>query len=438
MKLTIVGGGSVFTPILVDGLRKFREELPVDTVALLDIDRPGVERIAAFTRRVLSEREGPPIHILDTTERQAAIEGSDFIIFTIRVGGLRGRIQDERIPLKYGILGDETTGPGGFSLALRTIPVLLDYARDIERWAPEAWVIPFSNPEGILTEALHRHSALRLVGLCTGPFGLKRGLARYLDVEPARLDLDFIGLTHLGWVRRVCLDGQDILPAILSQVRTRGGENKLYPPGLMDLLDTIPIHWFYALAGYEAPHWYYHRDRVVQRQREAGQTRGEELLGLQADLLPELEHGDLTVEELFKRRGHQVLDEPILSLISALHNDKGEIHIVDVPNGTSLRFFEPEAVLEIPARIDASGAHPLPIPDLAPEVRGLMQMLKAYEELTIRAAVEGSYACALRALLAHPLVMSYDIAVPLLDDILQAHTDYLPQFRQASSGAENR
>jgi 6-phospho-beta-glucosidase len=437
MKLTIVGGGSILTPLLIDGLRKFADEVPVDVVALLDIDRTSVDRIAAFSRRVVDEGGGRPIDILATTDRQSAIEGSDFILFTIRVGGLPARIQDERIPLMHGIVGDETTGPGGFSLALRTIPVLLDYAHDIERWAPRAWVIPFSNPEGILTEALHRHSKIRVIGLCTAPFGLKRGIARFLGMDPARIELEGIGLTHLGWVRRIRVDGQDILPEVIQRVLASGKEDELYPVKLMQLLGTVPGQWFYSLAGYQAPHWYYHRDRVLKRQREAGKTRGEELIGIQASILPELESGHLTVEGLYQRRGHQALDEPILSLISALHNNKDEVHIVDVPNGGAVPFFDPDAVLEMPARIDREGAHPIPVPDLAPEVRGLMQMLKAYEELTIQAAVEGSYASALRALLAHPLVMSYDIARPLLDELLRAHAEYLPQFRGISSGANN-
>ncbi len=425
MKLTIVGGGSIFTPLLLAGLEKFSGELTFSDVALLDIDLPAAERVAAFTRTSLARQAAAPPRILPTTDHQQAIEGSDFIVFTIRVGGLAARIQDEKIPLRHGIFGDETTGPGGFSNALRTIPVMIDYVREIERWAPRAWVIPFTNPEGLLTEAITRHSAVRAIGLCTAAYGLRLGAARLLEAEPERVQADLIGVTHTGWVRGVKLDGQEVLPGLVDRILSREAPGALYPPAVMRALEAYPAHWFYSLLGFEAPHFYYHARRVYERQIAAGQTRGEVLTERQREIQPRLDSPDFTIGELAALRGHQILDEPILALMSALHNDKEEVHIVDIPQQGAVPGFEPEAVLEMPARVDRSGAHPLPTAPLPPEVRGLMQMIKAYEELTIEAALSGSYGLAVRALLAHPLVQSYEIAGPLLDDILQANRPFL-------------
>jgi len=436
VKLTIIGGGSIFTPLLLDGLHRYAQELPVAEVALLDLDLAATERVAAFTRRSLARHDAVLPTIVATREHQQAIEGSDFIVFTIRVGGLAARVQDEKIPLRYGILGDETTGPGGFSNALRTIPVMIDYAREIERWAPQAWVIPFTNPEGLLTEAITRHSAVRAIGLCTAPYGMRMGAARLLGVEPHRVQADLIGVTHTGWVRSVTLDGHEVLPDLVDRILSQEKPGLLYPPRVMRALPAYPAHWFYSLLGIEAPHFYYHARQIFKRQVSADQTRAELLMKRQPELQARLESSDFTVEELAAQRGHQVLDEPILALMSALRNDKDEVHVVDVPQQGTVPGFEPEAVLELPARVDGRGAHPLPSKPLPAEVRGLMQMIKAYEELTVEAAVRGSYALALRALLAHPLVLSYELAAPLLDDILEANRPYLPEGWAGGRGGD--
>jgi 6-phospho-beta-glucosidase len=435
VKLTIIGGGSIFTPLLLDGLHKFAGQLSFDDVALLDIDLAAAERVAAFTRRSLARHDVSAPRILPTSDHQRAIEGSDFVVITIRVGGLPARVQDEKIPLRYGILGDETTGPGGFSNALRTIPVMIDYAREIERCAPHAWVIPFTNPEGLLTEALTRHTGVRAIGLCTAPYGLRMGAALLLGVEPRRVQADLIGVTHTGWVRSITVDGAEVLPRLVDQLLSQASDGSLYPPQVMRALDAYPAHWFYSLLRSEAPHFYYHARRIYERQVAQSQTRAELLIQRQKEIQPRLESADFTVGELATLRGHQIIDEPILALMSALHNDRNEVHVVDVPAGAAVPGFESEAVIELPARINASGAHPLPVERLPAEVRGLMQMIKAYEELTVEAAVRGSYALALRALVAHPLVMSYETAKPLLDDILEANRPYLPARWGTGGGA---
>lgn len=427
MKLTIIGGGSYFTPLLLKGLEKYQEDLHFDRIALLDINANAVEKIGLFCQNLLNERLVYKTEIIATTDQNLAIEGSDFVIFTIRVGGLSARVQDEKIPLKYGVFGDETIGPGGFSNSLRTIPVMLKYAEKIEQLAPHAWVIPFSNPEGILTEALTRNSKVKAIGLCTAPYAFQKELAKYLNVEFSRLRLDFFGLNHVGWVRNIFLDDTNILPQFLEKAEEMKGKKNLYPYQLIKCLDCIPAHWFFNLSGYEYPHWYYHKDQIFKNQIQAGKTRGEVLLS-QMKEFAESDFAHVNIEDLEKKRGHHVLDEPILSLINSLQNGTDEIHIVDIPNKGSIDGFSPEMVIEMPALVGANGAVPLPIRALSPEVRGLMQLIKAYEELTIEAAVKGSYELALRALLANPLSMSFEIVQPLLDDILAANKNLLPDY----------
>jgi len=426
MKLTIIGGGSFFTPLLLKGLAAFRDEFRVEQIALLDINQSNVERIAAYCRKLFDDISLYPVDLIPTTDHQLAIEGSDFIIFTIRVGGLPARVQDEKIPLKYGILGDETIGPGGFANALRTIPVMVDYAREIDLWSPDAWVIPFTNPEGILTEALTRHSRVKAIGLCTAPFGLLSGIARHLGVSRSRIRLDYIGLTHLGWVNGIELDGRNILPEVIhSTIAKKGYSSPYYPADMLTHLKAIPAHWFFTIVGRDYPHWFYHHRDVVEKQRNASLTRAEELITMQQEIAKQ-DFLSIPIKELEEKRRHQVLDEPVLSLISAIQNDKDDIHILDIPSAGCAPGFEPEMVIEMPARVNRSGAAPIAIKEIAPEVRGLMQMLKAYEQLAIEAAVTGSYDAALKALLTHPLVMAYDIAKPLLDDILEANRPFLP------------
>ena len=427
MKLTIIGGGSFFTPLLLKGLKKYADEFEIDTVALLDIDEHGVNTIANYCENLFRELDLYPIKLTACTDHQSAIEGSDFIIFTIRVGGLKARAHDEKIPLKYGIVGDETIGPGGFSNSLRTIPVMVAYAKEIERWAPDAWVIPFTNPEGILTEAISRHSRVRVIGLCTAPYGLVDGIAKHLGVKRSDIRVDFIGLTHIGWVSGIYLNERNILPEIIQKAYDMGLSSASYPIELLRYLKAVPAHWFFSLIRRDYPHWFYHHDKIVKRQKRARMTRAEKLMAMQKDLTSR-DFQSIPIAELEERRGHRVLDDPIFSLVSAIHNNKNQVHIVDIPCGGCVAGFSPEMVLEMPARVGSQGANPIPIPEISPEVRGLMQLLKAYEQLTIEAAVTGSYEAALQALIAHPLVMSYEKAQPLLDEILAVNKAYLPDY----------
>ncbi len=427
MKLTIIGGGSFFTPLLLKGLVNFKEELQVDTISLLDIDRDRVQQIANYCQNLFNEISLYPVKLNASVDHRSAIEGSDFIIFTIRVGGLKARAQDEKIPLKYNVIGDETIGPGGFSNSLRTIPVMIAYAKEIERWAPNAWVIIFTNPEGILTEAIYRYSKVRVIGLCTAPYWLIDGIAKYLGVDRSRIRLDFIGLTHTGWVSGIYLDEKDILQDIIQSSLEKKLSSTSYPIDLLSHLKAVPSHWFFSLLGRDYPHWFYHHEEIVERQKRAHMTRAEELMVIKKDISG-MDFKEIPITELEKKRGHQNIDKPILSLICAIQNNKKQEYILDIPNNGYAPGFSPEMVIEMPAIVDSKGATPIQVTSISPEVRGLMQMLKAYEELTIDAAVTGSYDAALQALIAHPLVMSYKKAKPMLDEILTNNRAFLPNY----------
>jgi len=416
LKLCVIGAGSTYTPELVEGILSRRRELPISRVALMDIDERKLGIVSGLVKRMVAAAGNRP-ELLVTTDREQAIVDSDFVVTQIRVGGLKARIQDEKIPLKFGVVGQETTGPGGFAKALRTIPVMLDIASDIARLAPDAWLINFTNPSGIITEALGRFSDVQVIGLCNSPIGLQRALARQFEAEPGDVILDYFGLNHLSWVRGVRIRGEDVtdraLEAAASWENKREGE-------LIRALRMIP-------SGYL--HYYYFTDDVVKEQQRALKTRGEVVAEVEKELLrmyrdPALTHKPKELE----KRGGAHYSEAAMALISAVHNNKDEWHVVNVVNTGCIVDLPDQAVVEVPAQVNADGAHPLPVGALPLEVRGLVQAVKAYEELTVRAGAEGDRRAALLALTNHPLVPSFRVAEQLLDALLKAHRKYLPQF----------
>lgn len=416
LKLCVIGAGSTYTPELVEGILARREELPVTRLALMDIDREKLEVVSGLVERMIrAAGEGPELTI--TMDRAEAVADSDYVIVQIRVGGLEARIRDEKIPLKFGVIGQETTGPGGFAKALRTIPVMLDIADDISRLAPAAWLINFTNPSGIITEALGRYGDAPVIGLCNSPIGLQRELGKHFGAGPADVVLDYFGLNHLSWVRGVRVRGEDVTERALEAAASAEDERE---GALIRTLRMIP-------SGYLR--YYYFTDEVLEQQVRAAKTRGETVAEVESELLrmyrdPALDHKP---KELEKRGGAHYSDAA-MALISAIHNNRNEWHVVNVVNAGCILDLPDQAVVEVPAQVNADGAHPLPVGELPLEVRGLVQAVKAYEELTVRAATEGDRRAALLALTNHPLVPSFSVAEALLEALLQAHRQYLPQF----------
>ena len=418
LKIAVVGGGSTYTPELVEGFASRAARLPVDELVLLDVDSERLGIVAGLAGRILARR-GWPGRLTPTTDRAAALDGADFVVIQLRVGGQAARLRDETIPPRFGCVGQETTGPGGFAKALRTVPVVLEIAEEAARRAsPGAWLINFTNPVGIVTQAL-LDDGHRALGLCNVAIGFQRRFARHFGVDPDRVALEHVGLNHLSWERALRVDGVDRLPELLERDAAVVAEEVGMPVELIRALGAIPSYYL---------HYYYATADVVAEQR-AGETRAEAVMAIERELL-EL-YRDPALDEkpaLLEQRGGAYYSEAAAQLIASLHDGAGDVQVVDVRNGGALPGLPDAAVVEIPARIDRDGAHARPLARLAPEMRGLVEHARGYEELAVQAAITGDRRTALRALLANPLVPDFRTARELLDALLEANRAQLPRF----------
>lgn len=431
LKVVTIGGGSSYTPELIDGFIKRYAELPVTDYYLLDIEegKEKLEIVGRLAQRMV-QQAGVPMNIHLTLNREEALKDADFVTTQLRVGFLEARITDERIPLKYGVLGQETTGPGGFMKAQRTIPVLLDICRDMEKWCPNAWLINFTNPAGIVTEAITRHSNIKTIGICSGANSMMMDIAKAYDVEKSAVDTRIIGLNHLIFADRIAIHGED---------KTDDFINKLAQGSASNSLKNIPDIGFtarFAQALHMYPisylkYFFLNREMVETAQQDAATkgTRGEQTREIEKRLfeLYQDEHLNHKPKELEKRGGAWYSDTAC-SIISAIYNDKKEIHVVNTVNNGTTPDLPDHVTLETNAVIDKHGAHPVAYGRLPVKIRGLIQSVKAYEELTVEAAVTGDYDTALLALSINPLVPSATIAEQILDEYLDVNQRYLPQY----------
>lgn len=419
VKVAVVGAGSTYTPELVEGFVRRIERFPVDELALLDVNRDRLDVVGGLAGRML-DRAGYGGHLILTTDRDEALEGAGFVIVQLRVGGQAARLSDETIPPRFGCVGQETTGPGGFAKALRTIPVVLELAElTARRGAPGAWFVDFTNPTGMVTQALidEGHRAL---GLCNVAINLQRRFATRFDVQPQRVQLEHVGLNHLSWVRAVMVDGVDRLPALLETDLPELSRETDMPSELIRALGAVPSYYL---------RYYYLTREIVEEQRR-GRTRAEEVMEIEARLLEMYRDPNLTEKpELLERRGGAYYSEAAAELVASLAAGTGDVQVVNVRNAGAIPNLPLDDVVEVAATIDAEGAHPLPVAPLSEEMLGLVQHAKAYERLTIRAATSGDRVLALRALLSNPLVPDYPTASGLLTAILDANRDHLPRFR---------
>ncbi len=417
LKVCVIGGGSTYTPELIDGIIGLGRSLPIEEVALMDVDERRLETLGALAERMVAVSRCE-IAVRTTCDRLDALCDADYVVTQIRVGGMKARIQDERIPLRHGVIGQETTGPGGFANALRTIPVMLDIAADMTRVAPRARLINFTNPSGIVTEALAKHSEVEPIGLCNGPIGAQRAIAQMLDTDPERIQMDWVGLNHLSWVRGVTLDGREIIGDVIERAISSGLVSQ-FAPALLRGLGMLPSYYL---------DYYYNTNRVLSAQQAATRTRGDEVLEIERRLLDSYADPALVTKpaELGKRGG-AYYSTAAVSLIRALEGEDG-IHIVNVPNGGAIAGLPSNVAVEVPCAIESGTVRPLPCSPLPVTIRGLVQVVKSYEELTIQASVKGDEVAAVLALNAHPLVPSYDTAQKIWEDIKRIHARYLPQF----------
>lgn len=417
-RMTVVGGGSTYTPELVDGLARHATALDLDELVLVDPDGDRLRVVGGMAERML-RRAGWSGRLSVTADLDAGVDGASAVLVQLRIGGQTARAIDESLPHACGCIGQETTGAGGFAKALRTVPVMLDIAeRMAQRAAPGAWLIDFTNPVGIVTRAL-LDDGHRAIGLCNVAIGMRKAFAGMLGVPSDAVRLDHVGLNHLTWIRAVEVDGTDRLADLWRDHRDAIARRVDVPAELIDDLGAIPSYYL---------SYFYRHDQVLAHQR-ISPSRAADVAAIEAELLDL--YADPAVDTkpaLLERRGGAFYSEAAVQLLVSLANDDGAEHVLNVANGSTITGLAAQCVVEVPCRVDRTGAHPLTTDPLAPELLGLVQHVTAYEELTIAAARSGSRQLARRALLAHPLVGQYDMASTLVDDLIAAHADHLPRF----------
>ena len=420
MKLAIIGGGSTYTPELIDGIIQNNSELGVSTLGvnaifLMDIDKDRLQILSDFSKRMISAK-GSHIEIFATTDLEEALLGAHFVLTQIRVGGQEARLKDEHIALENDCIAQETTGAGGFSKALRTIPEILKVAKAMEKLCPHAVLVNFTNPSGIVTQAVNNHSRIRCVGLCNVPIVMKNKIAEVINKPIDKIQLDYFGLNHLSFIRDILVDGKSYFEEYYYLC---ADEN--FNADTIKTLELIPSPYL---------RYYFYRDEIIAEQKDGKKLRAEEVMKIEKELL-EL-YKDTTLDEkpaVLSKRGGALYSKAACDLLKALKNDAGILQIVNVMQKGVFKDLPYNAVCEMPATVSSVGEEPLKLRPLPLKTRGLIQNVYAYEELTVAAAVKGSYQNGLEALMTHPLVGSYKKAKGIMDKILAEHKQYLPNFK---------
>ncbi|MBN2910307.1 6-phospho-beta-glucosidase [Polycladomyces sp. WAk] len=435
IKIVTIGGGSSYTPELVEGLIKRYDELPVRELWLVDIPE-GEEKlnIVGNLAKRMVEKAGVPIEIHLTLDRREALRNADFVTTQLRVGLLDARALDERIPLKYGVIGQETNGPGGLFKALRTIPVILDICKDMEELCPEAWLINFSNPAGMVTEAVLRYSNIKkAVGLCNVPIGMRMGVAKLLDVSPDRVHIDFAGLNHMVFGLNVYLDGEKITDRVIDLI-TSGEKSNVTMQNIVDL--GWEPEFIKGLGVLPCPYhrYYFQTQKMLEEEMAAAKekgTRAEVVKKLEAELFELYKDPNLAVKPpQLEKRGGAYYSDAACNLINSIYNDKRDIQPVNVRNNGAIAGIPDDSAVEVNCVITKEGPVPITVGELPVAVNGLVQQIKSFERVACEAAVTGDYRTALVAMTINPLVPSDTIAKQILDEMLEAHKPYLPQFFQ--------
>ncbi|WP_424887966.1 6-phospho-beta-glucosidase [Streptomyces sp. XH2] len=409
-----MGGGSTYTPELADGFARLRDVLPVTELVLIDPDARRLELVGGLARRILA-RQGHPGRVSWTADLDAGVDGADAVLLQLRVGGQAARQQDETWPLECGCVGQETTGAGGLAKALRTVPVVLDIAERVRRRSPDAWIVDFTNPVGIVTRAL-LGAGHRAVGLCNVAIGFQRKFARLLGVAPGDVALEHVGLNHLTWERSVTVGGRDVLPELIAGHGDAIAADLRMPRSVVDRLGVVPSYYL---------RYFYRHDEVV-RELRSGPSRAAEVAAMERELLAL--YADPALDEkpaLLAKRGGAFYSEAAVALTASLLRDTGDVQVVNALNNGTLPFLPDDAVIEVPAAVDARGARPLPVRPLEPLYAGLVASVTAYEHLALEAALKGGRDRVFAALLAHPLVGQLDHADRLTDALLAHNRDHL-------------
>ena len=427
MKVTIIGGGSSYTPELINGFLERFAQFPLQELWLHDISAERLDIVGGFAQRMVAAKNAPfTVHL--TQDRRKAIAGASYVITQLRVGGMEARREDEYLGRRHGLVGQETTGVGGMCKALRTIPVILAIAQDMRELAPDALLVNFTNPAGLVTEAVTRHvPEITAVGVCNVPYNARMSILeglekRGISAAPEQTELNTLGLNHLSWHRGFTVDGKDVWPQVMAQYLAdlRAADEPEWEPELIDSLQMIPNYYL---------QYFYHTAHKIAEQEAWPPSRAEEVILIEAKLLKQYAELDRTEPpEGLMERGGAYYSTVATQLLNAHYNDLGETHVVNVAHNGAVTGWPSDWVLEIPCRIDRDGVHPLEAEPLPSAVFGLLSEVKMYELLTVKAAVYGDRKAAYQALLAHPLGPSADKIDAVLNDMLTTHKAYLPQF----------
>lgn len=432
LKVVTIGGGSSYTPELIEGFIKRYDELPITEIWLVDIEegKEKLEIVGNLAKRMVA-KANLPITIHLSLNRREALKEADFVTTQIRVGLLDARAKDERIPLKYHVIGQETNGPGGLFKALRTIPVILDIVRDIEELCPNAWLVNFTNPTGILTEAILRHTSFRrVVGLCNVPIHMNMDIAEMLGADISRVHVDFMGLNHMVYGSKVLLDGEDVTDRVIEMMANASDDMTMnniaafkWNPDFIKALRLIPCPY----------HRYYYKTQEMLEQElkdaENEGTRAEVVKKLEDDLFELYKDPNLNIKPpQLEKRGGAYYSDSACRLISSLYNNKGDIQPVNTINNGAIASIPNDSAVEVSAIITKDGPKPITMGDLPVAVRGLVQQIKSFERIAADAGATGDYHTALLAMTINPLVPSDVVAKQILDEMLEAHKEYLPLF----------
>lgn len=427
MKLTIVGAGSSYTPELIEEMILRRDSLPVSELVLYDINEKRLEIMTGFCRRFADKRGMQGLKIRSTLSMEDALEGADFVDTQVRVGGNRQRVKDEKIPLSFGLIGQETTGAGGMMKAFRTIPVMLDVARCMEKVAPEGWIINYTNPTGLVTEAVTRYTKANIAGFCSGGIFPKMWAKKALGIgytgkDYNRVQYDYVGLNHMNFISNITIDGRPVTEEEFMLLARENGHD--VDPELSRLLGVLTSPYL---------QYYYHTGAKIEKLRAQKQTRGEYVQELEKEVYDAYaDRSNADKPEALSKRGGGGYSEVAMNFVNAVYNNEDTEQVVNVPNQGAIPFLPDSAVVEINCLVNKRGMSPIhkSVDKIPPMCWGLMAAVKNYEQLAVEAAVEGSVTKMKWALLAHPLVREYELVEKLVPVLLEENKEFLPQFNR--------
>ena len=428
LKVAVIGGGSTYTPELVNGFLARLDRFPLDELWLMDIDAERLNIVGGFAQRMVTAK-GSPFKVVLTTNQREAVTGATYVTTQLRVGQMEARKNDEYLGLRHGLIGQETTGVGGMAKAMRTIPVILKIAQDMQELsAPGAMLVNFTNPAGLVTQALSQYSQIPSVGVCNVPLNAKMMMIAKLEkatgkkIEPEQAELNTLGLNHLSWHRGFTVDGEDVWPQVLNEYikELKSSEHPEWEPRTVEVLRMMPNYYL---------QYFYHTEQKLAQQQKWPPSRGEEVIEIEKGLLQEYADPNLNEPPAdLMKRGGAYYSTVATQLLNAHYNDLDETHVVNVKNNGAVKEWPAEWVLEIPSRVRRSGIVPIATEPLPSACFGLIAQIKSYELLTVEAAVHGNRDAAYQALLTHPLGPSADKVQTVLDDMLETHKPFLPQF----------